>query len=600
MSFNAMNLTLQLNAVDNMSKTVMNAANNSKRALDSVVERSQKRAAQARSAMFESGMMAAGGVAALAYPLKMAANYEMLRIRMVALTQSQTEGIALYKQTIKLASETPLTLNDVAQGTTRLIGFGRSAKDAIVDIKMLGDVVTLAGGDIQAAMIAYGQSAGEGRVMTRDLTQFVNAGVPIFKMLIDSTGWAEGSIKSMAEQGKITFDVLQKSFEMATGKGGDFENGMKKMSESASGGWVRMVDELGRLADVFGSSVLPMLKEFNEWLIPTIANVAEFFRQNSMLAKGAMMLVMAFTSLAAIGFVLNGVIWMTQVTFGGFTKAARLSWVQMMWNSKWALALRLSIISLGESMILMAANGIYAMITGLGSLTTWFSGATAATWAFTTALLTSPITWIVVAIAALVGWLVAVIAKWDEFGAALSLISPVLAITISFVQSLLAHWRSIVSAFQDGGMIAGLKRIGQVMMDVVLYPLQQLLGLIHKFTGFDWASSAQQSIQAIRVKHNLEGGQSASNAVVASAGAPGGNANIGASSNQQLGLAPRGGGSSSMTIQYSPTVTVGSGVSESDKESFNEVLARHKTDIARMVQEANRSQSRKQFNPLMV
>ena len=97
-----------------------------------------------------------------------------------------------------------------------------TANEAFDSLSMLGDISGIVGGDLQSIGIAFGQAAAEGRVMTRDLRQFINNGVPILDILAESMGVARGEIMDMASEGKITFDILNQAFRNATGEGGKF------------------------------------------------------------------------------------------------------------------------------------------------------------------------------------------------------------------------------------------------------------------------------------------------------------------------------------------------------------------------------------------
>ncbi|WP_107039968.1 tape measure protein [Brumimicrobium mesophilum] len=129
---------------------------------------------------------------------------------------------------------------------------------------------------------------------------------------------------------------------------------------------------------------------------------------------------------------------------------------------------------------------------------------TTAIWANTAALLANPITWVVVAVAALVAAIVAVIQKYHEWGAAILLLLGPLGFVINAVMALYNNWESIKEAFSSGGIIAGLKRIGLVLLDAVLYPVQQLLTLLAKIPGLtDIATSGIEKIANIRNNLNL-------------------------------------------------------------------------------------------------
>ena len=97
----------------------------------------------------------------------------------------------------------------------------------------------------------------------------------------------------------------------------------------------------------------------------------------------------------------------------------------------------------------------------------------------------NPIGLIIAAVAILIGLVVTIIKKWDEWGAAVSLFLGPIGLVISMVKSFKANWDSVVNAFKTDGIIGGLKRIGQVMLDAFLAPVQSLLELLAKIPGME-------------------------------------------------------------------------------------------------------------------
>ncbi len=125
---------------------------------------------------------------------------------------------------------------------------------------------------------------------------------------------------------------------------------------------------------------------------------------------------------------------------------------------------------------------------------------TAAQWLLNAALTANPIGLVIVAIAALIALVVGVIAKWNQWGAAVSLFLGPLGFVISLIQSFRRNWEMITNAFKTGGILSGLKAIGKTLLDAVLAPLQQILSLVARFTGFQWAADATKNIEKFREK----------------------------------------------------------------------------------------------------
>lgn len=152
--------------------------------------------------------------------------------------------------------------------------------------------------------------------------------------------------------------------------------------------------------------------------------------------------------------------------------------------------------------VIQLIAGAIPVITALASSTKL---ATAAQWALNLALNANPIGIIIIAVAALIGLIVLVAKKWDSWSAALTIFMGPLGIIVSMVMSLVSHWDSIKEAFQDGGILAGIKRIGIVLLDAILKPVQQLLGWLAKIPGLGGlASKGADAIAGIRKKLELE------------------------------------------------------------------------------------------------
>jgi len=115
----------------------------------------------------------------------------------------------------------------------------------------------------------------------------------------------------------------------------------------------------------------------------------------------------------------------------------------------------------------------------------------------------NPVGLIVLAIAALIAIITAVVMKYDEWGAALTVVMGPLGMIVNLVMSFVRHWDSIVEAFQNDGIIAGLKRIGLVLLDAILYPVQQLLGWLSKIPGLGIAGDFSEDIKKFREENDL-------------------------------------------------------------------------------------------------
>jgi TP901 family phage tail tape measure protein len=126
-----------------------------------------------------------------------------------------------------------------------------------------------------------------------------------------------------------------------------------------------------------------------------------------------------------------------------------------------------------------------------------------------TIMAANPMMLMVIGIAALIALVVVAISYWDSFGAAIMFVggiiaaffSPVLAgfaLLISVIMSVYNNWSRITEAFKSGGILQGLLMIGKVLLDAILNPLQQILDVVAKVTGFDWAANAAKGLESFR------------------------------------------------------------------------------------------------------
>lgn len=197
----------------------------------------------------------------------------------------------------------------------------------------------------------------------------------------------------------------------------------------------------------------------------------------------------------------------TTLALGGVWAAAKL--VQA-WT--WASSIAMGVYGAvsGQASIKIGANAValnaYKIATGVMTGFAWL--ATAAQWAWNAAMTANPVGLIIVGIAALIALVVAIIAKWDEWGAALSLFMGPIGLVISMIQSFRRNWDMVVEAFSKGGILEGLKAVGRVLLDAILQPVQQLLELLAKIPGLGGlAGAGAQKIKEIResLDVNMEG-----------------------------------------------------------------------------------------------
>ena len=238
--------------------------------------------------------------------LKAAADTEKLRVQLETLTGSAEEGGKAFERLKTLSAKTPFQLEDLVSANNTLLGFSLSSAEAYSAIQDLGDIAAVTGGDLQSIAVAFGQSAAEGKLFTKDIRQFINNGVPAVKLLAEEMNVAESEVFDLASQGKITFDILKNAFKSATAEGGMFANGMAKQSGTLLGLFSTLKDSLRIALGDVGEQIVEAfdLKNVLGNLISNINKIRTAFNNLSDEIKNRIIIIT--TSIAAIGPALIG------------------------------------------------------------------------------------------------------------------------------------------------------------------------------------------------------------------------------------------------------------------------------------------------------
>ncbi|MDY3507332.1 tape measure protein, partial [Riemerella anatipestifer] len=89
-------------------------------------------------------------------------------------------------------------------------------------------------------------------MMTNDLYQFMNAGIPILSELGKVLGKSEAEIKDMVSAGKIGFPEVQAVIKNMTDEGGLFFNLMEEQSKTLSGKVANLEDAFDQMLNKIG------------------------------------------------------------------------------------------------------------------------------------------------------------------------------------------------------------------------------------------------------------------------------------------------------------------------------------------------------------
>lgn len=266
----------------------------------------------------------------------------------------------------------------------------------------------------------------------------------------------------------------------------------QEQAEIRNATWAHSLEVMRATIDDVKIGIGSSLGDFgalSQILVENASSITSVVELSSMLSNGFVYLKTKLISLSG---------WVSKTTI-----AQKISAVAM---KAWAATT-----SFASSVTSAVAARLRAMRTAIMQTTVAQKVAAVATkaWAGVQAALNvvmslNPIGLIIAGITALVAAIGACIYWFDTWGeTVLECLGPIGWVIASVVR----HWDSLKQAFTDGGIIGGLKRIGEVLLDALLHPVQKLLGWVAELTGWDWAKKASEWVHEVRVDHNLAEGE---------------------------------------------------------------------------------------------
>lgn len=267
------------------------------------------------------------------------------------------------------------------------------------------------------ALLQLSQAMAAGALRGDELNSILDAAPGIARTIEESMGWAEGSIKSYAEEGEVTAQVVKYSLlNMADETNEAFESMPITFSQA-------MTDLESTAVDVFQ----PVLQRLND-----VAN-SEGFQEFTngiveAMAVTANVILNTFDLISETGsFVADNWSVISPIIYGVVAAWVAYNSVLITYNTIQTISNTLSAISTARSAIKAGASLAEAAAT---------ETATGAQVGFNAALLACPITWIVVLVIALIAGIIALcnwIAKTTDItNSGLGLIAGVLATFVAF------------------------------------------------------------------------------------------------------------------------------------------------------------------------
>lgn len=313
---------------------------------------------------------------------------------------------------------------NVTDAARTMMSFGIDSTKAKDMLKAISDI---AGGNQQSfnsLVLAFSQATSLGKLQGQDKLQMIGAGFnPLTQIAKDLTELrgvevTVAEVDEMMSKGMIDADMLATAFKNATAEGGTYFGATAEQMQGLNGMIKTIQSSTSDMFATLYEQLTPLAEAVLPYVSDTIRIITETIRGQHP----------ALTALAAV----IGAVGVALATYNTYMKLAEI---------------RTTIL-------------------------------TAKQWLLNIAMDANPVGLVVAAITALVAIVAVCIHKYDEWGAALLMVTGPLGFIVNVIQAIRRNWDDIVNTFRTDGIIAGVKKIGAAILDAIVYPLQQMLSII--------------------------------------------------------------------------------------------------------------------------
>lgn len=264
----------------------------------------RKLSASGRSIATLGAAITGGGLATIAWPLKLAADMEQTTVAFEVMTGSAENAKKLLESLKTFAASTPFGMTELSENARLLMSYGIAADDIVGTLRILGDVSGGSAEKLSRLALAYGQVQANGKLMGGEVRQMIETGFNPLKEISRTTGQSMLTLTKRMEDGKISAADLTKAFITATSKGGNFFNLMDAQSKTSLGLWSSIVDNVVQSLTDFGTTILEALKPGLQLLVTFTGGLRSFIAANAGTLK---ILGLVAVGVVAVGAALTAV-----------------------------------------------------------------------------------------------------------------------------------------------------------------------------------------------------------------------------------------------------------------------------------------------------
>ena len=204
--------------------------------------------------------------------------FELQQTALASILQNKDEADQLFGQITELAVRSPFTIKELTTYSKSLAAYQVEYEDLYDTLKMLADVSSGLGVDMQRLILAFGQVKAANFLRGTETRQFTEAGINMLGELSKYYSELEGRIVSVTEvldrqfKRMISFQDVEEVFKRLTSAGGMFYNMQEKQAETLRGQMMNLKDQIDLMLNDIGKS--------NQSTISTIISLVKSVIEN--------------------------------------------------------------------------------------------------------------------------------------------------------------------------------------------------------------------------------------------------------------------------------------------------------------------------------
>ncbi len=159
----------------------------------------------------------------------------------------------------QMAAVSPLEARDFTRSAQIMAQYGVAVDEIIPRLSSISEVAAGNSDRMYYLSLAFGQVAAAGRLTAQEVLQMVNAGFNPLAEISRTTGRSMRDLRDDMANGLITYEMVAKAFDTATGAGGRFEGMNEKLATTVSAKQAQIRDEVTKTKEAFGELFAAMI-----------------------------------------------------------------------------------------------------------------------------------------------------------------------------------------------------------------------------------------------------------------------------------------------------------------------------------------------------